>query len=407
MRVLLISDTHGHVDRIQEYAEHAKADVCIHAGDFGFYDDASIDGMNQRELYLQVKHSDLPEGEKTQVLKAGASVWEKVIKEHNLLGTFHEFLDGGREFGWPVYAIWGNHDDANVALRMIKKPIPYLHMLHDRTAVDLGEFVLLGLGGNCTPGKAFTQGYKTLPGARCRPTSVLAQYLSLLETARNLAPDKPKVLVTHVSPLVEPFLELLAWQIGATMTISGHMGYPDGETGETNSRCMFRLRETYRKLLSIYPAEDTLKFFDPKEKEQSIRHINLPDADKGYAILDWSGKTFSYEMRGKTFFENRYKGENYKLFDLCRRTMKFCVDEYTAVLPIAKQIISGKLTDTEMIGDTYERMLHTFGYPRMLELFISCCDCTKKTFPELTRSYLDFYQYLYSQDKTSSQGEAE
>lgn len=406
MKILLISDTHGHVDRIPEYAEHAQADICIHAGDFGFYDAASADGMNQRELYLQVKHSDLPKNEKASLLKGDASVWKKAIAEHKLLGTFQEFLDGEREFGWPVYAIWGNHDDADVALQMVRRPVPYLHMLNERTFADFDEFILLGLGGNCTPGKAFTQGCKGIPGARCRPTSVLAQYLSLLESSHKLPPDKPKVLVTHVSPLVEPFLELVAWQIGAAVTVSGHMGYPDGGTGETNSRCMFRLRDTYRKLQLMNLPNDTLKFFEPKEKELSIQHINLPDADTGYATLDWEEKSFTFEMRGKSFFEKRYQGKEIKLLDLCRRTMNFCVAEYTAILPVAKKIISGELTDTEMIGDTYERMLHTFGYPRMLELFIQCCDCTKKTFPGLTKSYLDYYQYLYEQDKTSEKGES-
>ena len=407
MRMLLISDTHGHVDQIPEYAEHAKADVCIHAGDFGFYDKSSVDGMSQRELYLQIKHSDLPENEKASLLKADAAVWKKAITEHKMLGTFREFLDDEREFGWPVYAIWGNHDDSDVVLRMEKNPIPYLHILHERTVADLGDFVMLGIGGNCLPEKAFTQGYKGIPGARCRPTSVLSQYLSLLEKARDIASERPKVLVTHASPLVEPFLELLAWQIGAMVTVSGHMGYPDGETGKTNKQCMFRLRETYRKLRLMYPKEDALKAFEPEEKELSIQHINLPDAKNGYAILDWTAKSFSYEMRGKTFFENRYSEKDKKLLDLCRRTASFCVDEYTAVLPLARKIISGELADTEMIGDTYERMLHTIGYPRLLELFSQCCECTKKTFPELTKAYLDFYQYLYSREEISRKDESE
>ena len=311
MRILLLSDTHGHISRIVEYAENSRADVCIHAGDFGFYDNASIDGMNQRELYLQVKHSDLPNAEKTMLLNTDASVWKRAIAKQHLLGNFSEYLNGQHEFDRPVYAVWGNHDDADIALRIVKQPIPYLQMLHDKTFVDLGDFVVLGLGGNCTPQKAFTQGYKGLPGSRCRPTSVLSQYFSLLKTAGNVSPDKPKVLVTHVSPLIEPFLELLAWQIGATVTVSGHMGRPDGEIGITDKCGMFRLRETYRQLqLTCADAMDALKVFEPMEKELSIVHINLPDADTGYALMNWNGGHFSFEMRGKTFFEKHELSEN-------------------------------------------------------------------------------------------------
>ena len=39
MKILLVSDTHGtKIDLISAYAEEMKADICIHAGDFGFYD---------------------------------------------------------------------------------------------------------------------------------------------------------------------------------------------------------------------------------------------------------------------------------------------------------------------------------------------------------------------------------
>ena len=69
MKILLISDTHGkNIDWISAYAEKVKADVCIHAGDFGFYDTNSVEAFSQRELFLQVKHSDIESAEKTHLL---------------------------------------------------------------------------------------------------------------------------------------------------------------------------------------------------------------------------------------------------------------------------------------------------------------------------------------------------
>ena len=68
MKILLISDTHGaHIELISAYAEEMKADICIHAGDFGFYDQTSADAMSQRELFLLIKHCALPEDEKEEL----------------------------------------------------------------------------------------------------------------------------------------------------------------------------------------------------------------------------------------------------------------------------------------------------------------------------------------------------
>ena len=77
MKILLISDTHGrNINLISAYAEEMKADICIHAGDFGFYDNASVDAMSQRELFLQLKHSDMSEDRKVCLLQKSAKEWK-------------------------------------------------------------------------------------------------------------------------------------------------------------------------------------------------------------------------------------------------------------------------------------------------------------------------------------------
>ena len=57
MRVLLISDTHGNLDIINQLIDTTTADLVIHAGDFGFYDESSYRHLSTRELLLLVKHS--------------------------------------------------------------------------------------------------------------------------------------------------------------------------------------------------------------------------------------------------------------------------------------------------------------------------------------------------------------
>lgn len=303
MKILLISDTHGrHIDRISAYARDWEADVCIHAGDFGFYDATSIEAMSQRELNLLVKHSSLPNDEKASLLKGNAQNWKEAIIQKRLLGVFPDYLDGKMRFGWLVYATWGNHDDAEIILRMIKSPISNLRILHENTFYELSDFILLGIGGNCTPEKAFTMRCSGLPGARCRPASVLSQYIDLLKTAKNIPVGRKKVLVTHVSPLVEPFIELVAWQVGADLTVSGHMGRKNGETGVTDSSRLPVLRQTYEKLLQLYPkAEPDLRSFYPEPGNHIVQHINLPDAEDGYGALEYVDGKFLCEIRGADY----------------------------------------------------------------------------------------------------------
>ncbi len=52
-RILLVSDTHGTIDTINEKILQIKADFVIHAGDFGFYDEQSLTRLSPRELRLQ------------------------------------------------------------------------------------------------------------------------------------------------------------------------------------------------------------------------------------------------------------------------------------------------------------------------------------------------------------------
>ncbi|MFI4937216.1 MAG: metallophosphoesterase [Candidatus Berkiellales bacterium] len=57
MRALLISDTHGNLDIINHLIDKTKADLVIHAGDFGFYDESSYQHLSSRELLLLITHS--------------------------------------------------------------------------------------------------------------------------------------------------------------------------------------------------------------------------------------------------------------------------------------------------------------------------------------------------------------
>ena len=161
MKMFLVSDTHGKsIDLISAYAEEVKADICIHAGDFGFYDRFSLDALSHEEIRLLIRHSILPDEQKAVLDQATPEERKEALEKNRLLGCFPDFLEGKRRFERPVYATWGNHDDAEIVLRLIKNPVANLQILHEKTFFDLGEIVLLGVGGNCVPHKAFTQNCK-------------------------------------------------------------------------------------------------------------------------------------------------------------------------------------------------------------------------------------------------------
>ncbi|MBN1257384.1 MAG: metallophosphoesterase [Planctomycetes bacterium] len=49
-RFLLISDTHGKLDIINDLAFQTKADAVIHTGDFGFYNNGSYERLVGQDL---------------------------------------------------------------------------------------------------------------------------------------------------------------------------------------------------------------------------------------------------------------------------------------------------------------------------------------------------------------------
>ena len=51
-RILLISDTHGNLDIINQLVAQTHADMAIHAGDFGFYDESPNTLENKTPRYI-------------------------------------------------------------------------------------------------------------------------------------------------------------------------------------------------------------------------------------------------------------------------------------------------------------------------------------------------------------------
>src|SRR5580704_8548048 len=152
-RILLLSDTHGNLDIINELALKLSADCVIHAGDFGFYDEKSVYRLSHRELRLLITHSAFKNQYRVDSDTKRDQLIE-IIQTHHLLGNFPEYISGNKKFIIPVYAVWGNHEDVQV-LKNIRNGlhIDNLFMLDENNIYDFQEdeevaFSLYGLGGN-------------------------------------------------------------------------------------------------------------------------------------------------------------------------------------------------------------------------------------------------------------------
>ncbi|MBN1834561.1 MAG: metallophosphoesterase family protein, partial [Spirochaetales bacterium] len=228
MRFLLISDTHGKLDLIDALAAELRAEAVIHAGDFGFFDQGSAERLSDRELGLQVAHSDLPQNEKARILALSRNAVVDAVRQHRLLGDFQSLLEGIESLHVPVYAVWGNHEDIQVVDRLHRGEIVLenLHILDHRRGYQVGPAFVYGLGGNLLPGSKML--HRPLAGGAGKVWSTLSQYRELVELADRAGQSPgPRIFVSHVSPGKEPFVELVAARTGADLTVSGHMGAPD------------------------------------------------------------------------------------------------------------------------------------------------------------------------------------
>ncbi len=324
LRLLLLSDTHGQVGVINDLARKTGADAVLHAGDFGFYDEGSYDRLSDRELRLQVMHSDLPKEENDRLLALPADARPSALKAALPLSEFPDYLAGRKRFDVPVYAVWGNHEDLDVVDRLFRGELQVenLHLLHHRQAFRIGPALVYGLGGNLLVGAKLLQ--RPLAGGSGRIWSTLSQYADLVETVeRKSEHPGPRILVSHVSPGKEPFIEYLAARTRSDWTISGHMGAPAAmiwnpfairEVDEAETHLQNGIDAVRRACMEAAGADSAavvslLDRFGPLPGERiymgrrthaprwyrDMTHINLPDAHVGYAVLTIRGKRVRIE----------------------------------------------------------------------------------------------------------------
>ncbi len=312
-RILLISDTHGKLDTINEKVSQTKADFVIHAGDFGFYDEQSLTRLSSRELRLLISHS--PFWRQYQIDKqSNREVLIDIVKKHQLLGDFPDYISGKKQFSVPIYAVWGNHEDVQVLKNLRKElKIHNLHLLDENHYYEFHreenlEFSLYGLGGNfLTTNKLFD---KPIAGNGGKVWSTLHQFGVLYNHVKHK--NKPSLFVSHVSPGKEPLLTRLILHFMPNFWISGHMGAPFACIW--NQFTIHEMEEALNWLTvdTVFIEEqyklghlseeailayEIIKREIPKSDDwfKKMWNINLPDAKDGHAILIVEDERFSLE----------------------------------------------------------------------------------------------------------------
>ncbi len=341
MRILVLSDTHGHLHIMNELASKHKVDAIVHCGDFGFMSTSRIKGIPDRELSLLVHHSHL---------KEEMNVWDldyedklQFVVENGLLGEFDNYLDGENSFDIPIYAVEGNHDDNRVAQDLIsgRTSIPNLHIITPESDIVLDDWIrLVGVGGNMSIHSFLSKRKKQSFHSRTH----FDQWVQVHKTLEEKRNKGEKVwFITHVSPGKQPILELLSLHLKPNLWFSGHMGVPIpqhyslrtvnetrqfvrrlqpsieflqrkwDELTDDSSKDNRRLGELeeYLYLLTLpegmkdIPLEE-FPLREPRELDRLMKgtfFFNLPDADRSIVTIDTDEMKREYRMEfGGTLF---------------------------------------------------------------------------------------------------------
>jgi predicted phosphodiesterase len=227
VRALLISDTHGHLDIINQTIEVTRADLVIHAEDFGFYDESSYHSLSARELLLLITHS--PYWREYAVNKTNdKKILIEIVKKHNLLGDCPDYLNKHKAFTKPVFAVYGNHEDVSVIRQLkVTNAIQNFHLLDEDNIFPIVEndelaFRIFGIGGNFLVSQKLLK--QPIAGNAGKVWATLHQFGVLYQKLEKKT--KPSIFVSHVSPGKEPLLTRLMIHFMPNFWLSGHMGAP-------------------------------------------------------------------------------------------------------------------------------------------------------------------------------------
>ncbi|PGH02238.1 hypothetical protein AJ79_07687 [Helicocarpus griseus UAMH5409] len=242
VRVLCVADVRGNLKSLNELAKQARADHIIHTGDFGFYDDSSLERIADKTLKHVVQYSPLlPEATKRSIAQVPPqqSIKQRFSPEQLPLSELPQLLNKQLTLDVPVYTVWGACEDVRVLekFRSGEYKVDKLHIIDEASSrlLDIGgvKLRLLGLGGAVVMHKLFDngEGKTTIAGGQGTMWTTLLQMGELVDTANRVYdPSETRVFVTHASPAREGMLNQLSVTLKADFSISAGLHFRYGSS---------------------------------------------------------------------------------------------------------------------------------------------------------------------------------
>ncbi|KAI1369982.1 hypothetical protein F5Y08DRAFT_291898 [Xylaria arbuscula] len=239
IRVLCIADVRGNLSSLNDLARQARADHIIHTGDFGFYDETSLDRIAEKTLKHVAQYSPLiSEAVKKSISTAGP-VKQRFQPEDLPLSQLPQLIKGEIKLDVPVYTVWGACEDVRVLekFRSNEYKVPNLHIIdeHRSMLLEIGgvKLRLLGLGGAVVMHKLFDngEGRTTIAGGQGTMWTTLLQMGELIDTANRVYdPTETRVFITHASPAREGILNQLSVSLKADFSVSAGLHFRYGSS---------------------------------------------------------------------------------------------------------------------------------------------------------------------------------
>ncbi|KAI1356138.1 hypothetical protein F5Y01DRAFT_268642 [Xylaria sp. FL0043] len=239
IRVLCIADVRGNLSSLNDLARQARADHIIHTGDFGFYDETSLDRIAEKTLKHVAQYSPLISENVKKSISQPGPVKQRISPDDLPLSQLPQLIKGEIKLDVPVYTVWGACEDVRVLekFRSNEYKVHNLHIIdeHRSMLLEVGgvKLRLLGLGGAVVMHKLFDngEGRTTIAGGQGTMWTTLLQMGELIDTANRVYdPTETRVFITHASPAREGILNQLSVSLKADFSISAGLHFRYGSS---------------------------------------------------------------------------------------------------------------------------------------------------------------------------------
>ncbi|KAL8992097.1 MAG: hypothetical protein Q9169_007377 [Polycauliona sp. 2 TL-2023] len=242
-RILCVADVRGNLKSLNDLAKQARADHIIHTGDFGFYDDTSLDRIADKTLKHVAQYSPLLSENTKRIIQTNqpqqGTLKQRLSPQDLTLSELPLFINKQLTLDVPVYTVWGACEDVRVLekFRSGEYKVDKLHIIDEASSrlLEVGGIKLrvLGLGGAVVMHKLFDngEGKTTIAGGQGTMWTTLLQMGELVDTANRVYdPTETRVFVTHASPAREGLLNQLSVTLKADFSISAGLHFRYGSS---------------------------------------------------------------------------------------------------------------------------------------------------------------------------------